>query len=54
MTIDEGNVSLLDPFTHTKMDEIMNFDFWSESQNKGNSEKVNINLDYEAGYRDYC
>ena len=42
MTIDEGNVSLFDPFTHTKLDEIMNFDFWSESQNKGNREKVKI------------
>ena len=42
MTIDEGNVSLFDPFTHTKLDEIIKYDFSSQSQDEGNNEKVKI------------
>ena len=41
---DEGKVSLLDPFTHTKQDseKIRNFDFWVQRHNKEEIEKVKI------------
>ena len=43
MTVDEGNVSQLDPFTHTKLDfdKIKIFDFWS-NETKGEIEKIMI------------
>ena len=43
MTVDEGNVSQLDPFTHTKkdFDKIKIFDFLS-NEKKGEIEKVVI------------
>ena len=50
MTIDEGNVSLFDPFTHTKLDEIIRYDGgwrmedgeggWIWMEDGGNNEKV--------------
>ena len=44
MTVDEGNVSQLDPFTHTILDfdKIKIFDFWSENQKEKQIEKVKI------------
>ena len=44
MTVDEGNVSQLDPFTHTKLDfeKIKIFDFLSENQKEKEIEKVRI------------
>ena len=44
MTLDEGDVSILDPFTHIKddRDKIQNFNFWEQRQKKENTEKVKI------------
>ena len=44
MTLDEGDVSILDPFTHIKddRDKIQNFNFWEQRQKKENTEKVQI------------
>ena len=44
MTLDEGDVSILDPFTHIKddRDKIRNFNFWEQRQKKENTEKVKI------------
>ena len=44
MTLDEGDVSILDPFTHIKddRDKIRNFNFWEQRQKKESTEKVKI------------
>ena len=44
MTVDEGNVKQLDPFTHTKLDfeKIKIFDFLSENHKEKQIEKVSI------------
>ena len=41
---DQGNVSLIDPFTHTEQEseKVRNFDFWVKSQNTKEREKVKI------------
>ena len=47
MTLEEGELTLLDPFTHTKQDreKIMSFDFLRETDKEQDREKI-ISFDF--------